>query len=60
MDKVKYFKDLSESKPDYIKIVFLLYIFQIDKNLFREIGFSERDINRLNLECKNILMEQHE
>ena len=29
-------------------------------NLLLEIGFSERDINRLNLEFKTILFEQHE
>ena len=31
-----------------------------DKDLLLEIGFSERDIDRLNLEFKNILIEQHE
>ena len=33
---------------------------QNDKDLLREVGFSERDINRLNKEFKNILIEQHE
>ena len=28
--------------------------------LLHEIGLSERDINRLNLEFENILIEQHE
>ena len=48
-----------ESKPDYRKIVVILYIFQNDEKLLREIGFGERDIN-LNLEFKTILIEQHE
>ena len=45
---------------DYRKIVLLKYIFQNDKNLIREIGFSECDINRSIIECKIILIEQHE
>ena len=49
-----------KSIPDYRKIVLLIYIFQNAKNLLREIGLSECDINRLSLECKNILIEQHE
>ena len=38
------------------------YFFKIknEKKLLHEIGFSERDINRLNLELKNILNEEHE
>ena len=43
MDNVNYFKDLFESIPDYRKIVLLMFLFQDDKNLLREIGFSERD-----------------
>ena len=31
-----------------------------DEDLLLENGFSERDINRLNLEIKNSLLEQHE
>ena len=31
-----------------------------DKDFLLEIGFSERDINHLNLEFKNILLDQHE
>ena len=49
-----------ESIPEYGKNVLLLYIFQNDKKLLREIGFSERDINCLNLEFKKTLIEQHE
>ena len=44
------FKDLFESIPDYRKIVLLMFLIQNDKNLLREVGFSERDINRLKLE----------
>ena len=33
---------------------------QHDEDLLHEIGFSERDNNRLKLEFKNILVEQHE
>ena len=60
MNYENYFKDLFESIPDYRKIGLLIFLIQNDRNLLREIGFSERDINRLNLEFKNILIEQHE
>ena len=60
MDNINYFKDLFESIPDYRKIVLLMFLFQDDKNLLREIGFSERDIRSLNLEFKNIVSEQQE
>ena len=60
MDKVNYFKDLFESIPDYRKIVLLIFLFQNDKNLLHEVGFSQRDINRLSLEFKNILLEEFE
>ena len=49
-----------ESIPDYRKIVLLIFLIQNDKNFLKEIGLSERDINRLNLEFKNILLKQHE
>ena len=55
-----YFKDIFESIPDYRKIVLLMFLIQNIKNSLREIGFSERDINHLNLEFNNILIEQHE
>ena len=45
MDNINYFKELFESIPDYRKLV---------------LGFSKSDINRLNLEFKNILLEEHE
>ena len=57
---MNYFKDLFESIPDYKKIVLLIFLIQNDKNLLHEIGFSERDINHLNLEFKNLLIDQHE
>ena len=60
MNNTIYFKDLFESIPDYRKIVFLLFLIKNDKDLLREVGFSERDINHLNLEFKNILIDQHE
>ena len=55
-----YFKDLFESLPDYKKVVLTIFLIQNIKNLLKEIGFSKSDINRLNLEFKNILSEQHE
>ena len=60
MDKISYFKDMFESIEDYRKFVILVLLIQNDKNLLREIGFSERDINRLLLQFKDILLEQHE
>ena len=60
MDNIKYFRDLFESIPDYRKIVLLIFLIQNDKNLLKEIGFSKNDNNRLSIEFKNILIEQHE
>ena len=60
MNHENYFNDLFESIPDCRKIVLLLFQIQNDKDLLHEIGFSQRHINRLNLECKNFLIEQHE
>ena len=60
MDKINYFKDIFESIHDYKKIVLLIFLIQNDKNLLKEIGFSKNDINLLNLEFKNILIEQNE
>ena len=42
------------------KIVLLIFSIQNDKNLSKEIGFSKSDINLLNLEFKNILLEEFE
>ena len=60
MNNTNYFTDLFESIPDYRNIVLILFLIKNDKDLLREVGFSERDINRLNLEFKNILIDQHE
>ena len=55
-----YFKDSFESIRDYKKIVLLIFLIQNDKNLLKEIGFSKNDIIRLNIEFKNILLEEFE
>ena len=55
-----YFKDIFQSIPDYRKIVLLIFLIQNEKNLLNEIGFTKTDINRLNLEFKNILIEEFE
>ena len=55
-----FFRDLFESIEDYRNIVLLIFLIQNDENLSREIGFSERDINRLILAFKDILLGQHE
>ena len=60
MNNANYFKDLFESIPDYRKIVLLIFLIQNDKNLLKEIGFSKNDINLLNLEFKNILIDEFE
>ena len=60
MDYVNYFTDLLKFIPDYRKFVLLIFLLQIDKYLFREIGFNELDNNCLNLEFKNFLVEQYE
>ena len=60
MNNSNYFKDIFKSIRDYRKIVLLIYLIQNDKNLLKEIGFSENDINNLNLEFKNILLEEYE
>ena len=60
MNNENYFKDIFESIPDYRKIVLLIFLIQNDKNLLKEIGFSKADINSLNLEFKNILLEEFE
>ena len=49
-----------ESIHDYKKTVLLLFLIQNDKNLLNEVGFSQRDINRVSIEFKNILLEEVE
>ena len=60
MNNANYFKDLFESIPDYRKVVLLIFLIQIDKNLLNEVGFSQHDINRLSIEFKKILIEEFE
>ena len=60
MNNTNYFKDLFESINDYRKIVLLIFLIQNDKNLLKEIGFSTNNINSLNLDFKNILLEEFE
>ena len=50
MDNENYFKEIFESIHDYKKIVLLIFLIQNDKNLLHEVGFSQRDINRLSIE----------
>ena len=60
MNNSKHFRDLIEIRPDYMKKVILLVLIKNDKGMLLEIGLSERYINRLNLEFKNILIQHHE
>ena len=60
MNNSNYFRDLFESITDYRKIVLLVFLIQNDKKFLKEIGFSKNDINLLNLEFKNILLEEFE
>ena len=59
MNYENFLRDMFDSKPDYRRIVLLLFLIKIDKDLILEISVSEHDINRLILEFKNILMEQN-
>ena len=52
MNNVNYFTDLFGSIPDYRKIVLSMFLIKNDKDLLFDIGFSQRDINHLNLELK--------
>ena len=60
MNNSNYFQDIFESIPDYRKIVLLIFLIKNDEDFLVEIGFSERDINLLKLEFKNILIEDFE
>ena len=60
MNNSNYFRDLFESIPDFRNILLIIFLFQNDKDLLCEIGFSEHDFNRLKLEIKNTSKEQHE
>ena len=59
-DNIRYFKGIFDSIHDYKEIVLIIFLIQNDKSFLQEVGFSERDINRLNEEFQNILIEQHE
>ena len=60
MDNINYFKDLLESISDYRKVVLLIFLSKHDKNLLKEVGFSENDIYLLYLEFKYILLKENE
>ena len=60
MNYENYFKDMFESITDYRKIVLLMFLIKNDNDLLTECGFLKDDITRLNLEFKDILMEQNE
>ena len=60
MNNINYFKDIFESIHDYKKIVLLIFLIQNNKDLLKEIGFNENDINLLNKDFKNILMSQND
>ena len=60
MNNANYFKDIFESIPDYRKIVLLILLIKNDEDFLVEIGFSERDINLLNLEFKSFLIKEFE
>ena len=60
MNNSNHFKDMFESITAYRKIVLLIFSIQNDKNLLHEVGFSERDINCLNLKLKYTLIQQYE
>ena len=60
MNNSNYFKDIFKSIQEYRKIVLLIFLFQNDKNLLKEIGFGKKNIILLNLEFKKILLEEFE
>ena len=60
MDIIDCFRDLFKSIPDFRKIVILMFSIKNDNDLSTEYGFLKRDINRLCLQFKTILIEQIE
>ena len=50
MNYENYFKDLFASRPDYRKIVLLMFLIKKDEDLLKECGFLKSDIIRLNKE----------
>ena len=51
---------MSESTPDYRKIVLLMFLYKNDIDLLHECAFLNIDINRLFAEFKILLIEQKE
>ena len=60
MNNAYYFKDLFESKPNYRKIVLLMFLIKNDVNLLYECGFSKGDIHYLYKHFRDILLELNE
>ena len=60
MDNKNKFKELFESKPDYKKIVLLMFLIKNDVDMLYECGFSKGDINFLYKEFKKILLQLNE
>ena len=60
MDKIKYFKDLFESIPDYEKVVLLMFFIKNDVNFLYERGFLKSDINFLYKGFENVSLELNE
>ena len=49
-----------ESIPDCRKSVLIRFLIKNYEDILHKIGFSERDTNRLNVEFKKTLINQHE
>ena len=60
MNNVNYFKDLSESIPDYKKIVLLMFLIKNDVNFLYECGFLKADNIFVYKKFKNNLLELNE
>ena len=48
-----------ESIPDYRKILLLIFLIQNDRGLLKKCGLSKKDVDRLDLQFRNILMEEN-
>ena len=48
-------KDMFESIPDYIKIIFLLFLIENDVDTLEECGFLKSNVQNLGLEEKNFI-----
>ena len=60
MNYETYFEAMFESIPDHRKIRLLLYLIKNDVDLLNECGYFKNVIICLNLEFKNIFLEQNE